>query len=180
MVTTIGVTAVLVLVVVIAAILLFAATRPDMFLVERATRIKAPPEKIFPLINDLHSWDAWSPWEKKDPTMKRAYSGAATGKGAVYEWEGNRNIGKGRMEIADTSLPSKVIIKLDFEKPFAAHNTVEFTLQAQGDSTNVTWAMHGPVPYIAKIVHLFFNMDRMVGKEFETGLANLKAITERA
>jgi hypothetical protein len=111
--------------------------------------------------------------------VKRTYSGAAHGKGAVYEWEGNNKVGKGRMEITDTSPPSRVTIKLDFIKPFEGHNIAEFTLGAQGDATNVTWAMHGPTPYMAKVMHVFLNMDRMVGNQFETGLANLKTIAEQ-
>jgi hypothetical protein len=169
----------LVVVVLIVAVLIFAATTPDTFRVQRATSIKAPAEKIFLLINDLHSWDAWSPWEKMDPAMKRTFSGAASGKGAVYEWEGNHEVGKGRMEIMESSPPSKVVIKLDFIKPFEAHNIAEFTLDSQGDSTNVTWAMHGPNPYMAKVIHIFFSMDSMVGKQFEAGLANLKTIAEK-
>ena|SRR5438309_10004986 len=169
----------IVVVALIVALLVYAATKPDTFRVQRSASIKAPPEKIFALINDLHSWGAWSPWEKKDPAMKRTYSGAANGRGAVYEWEGNREVGKGRMEIAESSPPSKVTIKLDFIKPFEAHNTVEFTLEPKGDSTNVTWAMQGHTPYFAKVIHVFFDMDSMVGKDFETGLANLKAIAEK-
>ena len=169
----------LVFVVLIVALLVFAATKPDTFHVQRSASIKAPPEKIFPLINDLHSWGAWSPWEKMDPAMKRNFSGAANGKGAVYEWDGDKTVGKGRMEIAESSPPSKVAIKLDFIKPFEAHNIAEFTLEAKGDSTNVTWAMHGPTPYMAKVIHIFFSMDSMVGKDFETGLANLKTIAEK-
>jgi uncharacterized protein YndB with AHSA1/START domain len=142
-------------------------------------RINAPPEKIFALINDLHRWGSWSPYEKKDPTMKRTHSGAANGKGAVYEWEGNRDIGTGRMEITDTSPPSRVSIKLDFIKPFEAHNNVEFTLEPNGHSTNVTWALHGPASYTSKVMSVVFNMDRMVGKDFEAGLAGLKAVAER-
>lgn len=168
-----------IVVVLIAALLIFAATKPDTFRVQRSASIKAPPEKIFALINDLHSWGSWSPWEKMDPAMKRTHSGAATGKGAVYEWEGNNKVGKGRMEITETSPPSRVTIKLDFIKPFEAHNIAEFTLDATGDSTNVTWAMHGPLPYIAKVMHVVFNMDSMVGKNFETGLTNLKTIAEK-
>ena len=168
----------IVIVVLIAAVLIYAATKPDTFRVERAASIKAPPEKIFALINDLHSWGSWSPWEKKDPAMKRTHSGAANGKGAAYEWEGNSEVGKGRMEIAESSPPSKVTIKLDFVKPFEAHNIVEFMLDAKGESTNVTWAMHGPLPYLAKVMHLFLNMESMVGKDFESGLANLKSVAE--
>ncbi len=169
----------IVVVVVIAGILIFAATRPDTFRVQRATSIKAPPEKIFALIHDFHSWGSWSPYEKLDPTMKRTYSGPANGKGTVYEWDGNRNVGKGRVEIMDSSPPSKVTITLDMVKPFEAHNTVEFTLEANGDSTNVTWAMDGRTPYVAKVVHILFSMDSMVGGQFEEGLANLKTIAEK-
>ena len=168
-----------VLAVAVAGVLAYAATRPDVFQVQRSAAIKAPPEKIHPLINDLRAFNRWSPYEKKDPAMKRAYSGPESGKGAVYAWDGDRNVGKGRMEIADASLPSKVTLKLDFEKPFEAHNIVNFTMEPKGDATSVTWAMQGPVPYMAKIVHLIFNMDRMVGQDFEAGLANLKALAER-
>jgi uncharacterized protein YndB with AHSA1/START domain len=168
----------IVAVVLIAAILVFAATRPDTFRVQRATTINAPPERIFGLINDLHKWAAWSPYERKDPAMTRTHSGAMSGKGAAYEWEGDKNVGKGRMEITDTSPPSKVTIKLDFVKPFEAHNIVEFTLEPKGDSTNITWAMHGPSPYVSKVMGLFFDMDSMVGKDFEAGLANLKTVAE--
>jgi len=119
----------IIVVVLIAALLVYAATRPDTFRVKRATNIKAPPEKIFALINDFHSWGSWSAYEQKDPAMKRTYSGAANGEGAVYEWEGDKNVGKGRMEIAETSPPSKVMIKLDFIKPFETHNIAEFTME---------------------------------------------------
>jgi len=164
---------------VIAAVLIFAATRPDTFRVQRTARIKAPPGKIFPLIDDLHRHTTWSPWEKKDPEMKRAHSGAPSGKGAVYEWNGNKEIGKGRMEITESTPSSRVVMAMHFIKPFEAHNTAEFTLEPKGDSTTVTWALYGPQPYFAKVMHLFFNVDKMVGKEFETGLANLKAIAEK-
>jgi carbon monoxide dehydrogenase subunit G len=169
----------IIVVLLIAAVLAFAATKPDSFRVQRAASIKAPPEKIFPFINDLRNFGAWSPYEKKDPAMKRSFSGPASGKGAVYEWDGDKNVGQGRMEIADTAPPSKVTIKLDFVRPFEAHNLVEFTLAPKGDSTDVTWAMQGPAPYVAKLMHVFFDMDSMVGKDFETGLANLKSITEK-
>jgi uncharacterized protein YndB with AHSA1/START domain len=165
--------------VLVVAILVFAATRPDTFRIQRATSIKAPPEKIFALINDLHAWDAWSPWEKKDPAMKRTHSGAANGKGAVYEWDGNSEVGKGRMEIAETSSPSQVTIKLDFIKPFEGHDIAEFALEPEDGATKVTWAMFGPMPYISKLMTMFFSMDSMVGKDFEAGLANLKAVAEK-
>ncbi len=169
----------IVVVALLAGVLIFAATKPDTFRVQRAIDIKAPPEKIFPFLNDLHNFGAWSPYEKKDPAMKRTFSGPASGKGAVYEWEGDKNVGKGRMEIADAAPPSNVTINLDFVKPFEAHNIVVFTLAPKGDFTEVTWAMHGPVPYVAKIMHVFLDMDSMVGKDFEAGLANLKSVAEK-
>ena len=168
-----------ILVVLIVAVLGFAATRPSVLRVQRAASIKAPPEKIFPLISDLHRWTAWSPYEKKDPALKRIHSGAPDGKGAVYEWEGNKEVGKGRMEITETTPPSRVTIRLDFAKPFEAHNIVVFTLEPKGGATDVRWAMEGAVPYFAKIIHLFSDMDSMVGKDFEAGLASMKAIAEK-
>ena len=166
-------------VVLIAAVLIYAATQPDTFSVQRALLIKAPPEKIFPLINDFHNWGAWSPWEKMDLAMKKTHSGATSGKGAVYAWEGNNKVGQGSMEITESSSPAKIIIKLDFIKPFEGHNIAEFTLQTQGDATNVQWVMHGPSPYISKVIGLFCNMDNLIGKDFEAGLANLKTLAEK-
>jgi polyketide cyclase/dehydrase/lipid transport protein len=162
----------------VAAVLILAATKPDTFSVQRAITVMASPEKIFPLINDFHQWGTWSPYETKDPDMKRSYSGAASGKGAIYGWDGDKNVGSGRMEILDTSAPSKVVIKLDFFTPFEGHNTAEFTMLPQGDATNLTWLMYGPTPFMGKIMHVFLNIDRMVGKDFEIGLANLKKLTE--
>lgn len=170
---------VLVIVGVIVALLGYAATKPDMFYVQRSATVNAPPEKIFVYLNDFRNFSFWSPYEKLDPAMKRSYSGASNGKGAVYEWEGNKKAGKGRMEIIGAASASKVTINLDFVKPFEAHNIVDFTLQSTGDSTKVTWAMHGPNSYLAKLVHVFVDMDSMVGKDFEAGLANLKVIIER-
>jgi uncharacterized protein YndB with AHSA1/START domain len=169
----------IIVVALIAALLLFAATKPDTFRVERSASIKAPPEKVFALLNDFQRWDAWSPWEKKDPAMKRTFSVVTSGKGAQYAWEGNREVGQGRMEIAESVPPSKVAIKLDFAKPFEAHNLVEFTLEPKGDVTNITWAMQGDTPYFAKVIHVFLNMDSIVGKDFEAGLANLKTVAEK-
>jgi uncharacterized protein YndB with AHSA1/START domain len=168
-----------VMVLAIAVILILAATKPDRFSVQRATTVKAPAEKIFPLINDFRRWGSWSPYEHKDPVMKRSFSGAASGKGAVYAWDGNKNVGSGRMEILDATAPAKIVIKLDFFTPFEGHNTAEFTMLPQGDGTNLTWLMHGPAPFMAKIMHVFMNIDRMVGKDFEIGLANLKRLTEQ-
>jgi uncharacterized protein YndB with AHSA1/START domain len=170
---------VVVLTIAIAIVLLLAATKPDTFRVRRATAVNASPERIFPLINDFHQWATWSPWEGKDPSMKRSYSGAASGKGAVYGWDGNKNVGTGRMEILESSMPAKIVIKLDFLKPFEAHNTAEFTMQPQGEATIVTWEMHGPAPFMSKVMQVFMSMDNMIGKDFEAGLANLKRLTEK-
>jgi hypothetical protein len=172
-----------VLAIAIAIVLILAATKPDTFSVQRAAVVKAPPEKIFPLINNFHQWGSWSPWENKDPAMKRSFSGAESGKGAVYAWDGNKNVGSGRMEILDASSPSKIVIKLDFFKPFEGHNTAEFTMLPQGDATNsgttVTWAMYGPAPLMSKVMQVFMNLDKMIGKDFEAGLLNLKKLTEK-
>src|SRR5450432_883692 len=167
-----------VLAIVVAIVLILAATKPNTFSVQRATTVRAPPERIFPLINDFHQWGSWSPYENKDPAMKRSYSGASSGKGAVYGWEGNKNVGSGRMEILDASAPSKIVIKLDFFAPFEGHNTAEFTMLPQGDATIVTWLMHGPAPFMNRMMQVFMNLDHMVGKDFEVGLANMKRITE--
>lgn len=169
----------IVVVVVIAGVLAFAATRPDAFRVERSVSIKAGPDKIFPYLDDFNRWAAWSPWEKLDPSMKRSFSGAASGKGAAYAWEGNSKVGAGRMEITDATAPTKLLIKLDFIRPFEGHNTAEYTLEPAGDTTKVTWAMFGPAPYISKLMGVFVSMDSMIGKDFEAGLANLKAAAEK-
>jgi len=167
-----------VIVVAVVIMLIYAATRPDSFRVQRSASIKAPPEKVFPLLNDFHRYGEWSPFEKMDADMKRTYSGANTGKGAAYAWESTGKAGIGRMEITDSS-PSSIKINLDFVKPFTARNKVEYTLQPKGDTTDVTWAMHGDSPYISKLMGIFFNFDKLIGSDFETGLANIKAIAEK-
>lgn len=169
----------LIVVVLIAAVLIYAATKPDTFRVQRSISINTPPERIFAHINDLTKWGTWSPWEKMDPAMKRTLSGAPQGKGAVCEWKGNNAVGQGRMEILESLPASKILIKLDFLKPFEAHNFAEFILEGNGDSTNVTWAMFGPAAYMTKVISLFMDCDKMVGPQFETGLANMKAVTEK-
>jgi len=169
----------IVLAVAIAIVLILAAMKPDTFSIRRGAAIKAPPEKIFSLINDFHQWGSWSPWENKDPAMKRTFSGAASGRGAVYAWDGNKNVGSGRMEILDASSPSKIVIKLDFFAPFEAHNTAEFTMLPQSDTTGVDWLMHGPASFMSKLMQVFMNIDKMVGKDFEAGLSNLKKLTEK-
>ena len=165
--------------VLIVAMLGYASMRPDTFRVQRSIDIQAPPEAVFALIEDFHRWPAWSPWEKMDPAIKRSHSGAASGKGAVYAWNGNKKVGEGRMEITECETPSRIAIKLDFYKPFEAHNTAEFTLRAEGGTTSVTWAMHGPNLFIGKLMSLVVSMDQMIGKDFETGLANMKAAAEQ-
>ena len=163
----------------IVGVLIFAATKPDVFRVTRSASIKASPQKVFDLINDFKAWDAWSPWEKKDPAMKRTFGATTSGKGATYAWSGDKNVGQGSMEIMESVAPSKIALKLDFLKPFEAHNTVDFTLESKGDMTNVTWTMQGPTPYFAKIMHVFINMDKMCGTDFEAGLAAMKAAAEK-
>jgi uncharacterized protein YndB with AHSA1/START domain len=169
------VSAVVVLVVVI--ILVMAAAKPNTFRLERSTVIKAPPDKIFPFVHDFRRWTAWSPWEKIDADLKRDYGGAANGKGATYGWEGKK-AGVGRMEIIEATPSSRVLIKLDFLKPFEAHNTAEFTFTPQGDGTRVAWAMYGPNIFMSKLMSTFVNIDKIVGKDFEKGLAALKASAE--
>jgi hypothetical protein len=171
--------AVVVLLIVVAGILIYAATKPDEFKVQRSLAIRAPAEKIYAQIADFKDWQAWSPYEKKDPDMKRALSGAPNGKGAIYEWDGNKNVGTGRMEVIGATAPSKVTIKLDFLKPFEGHNTAEFTMVPSGDTTNVTWAMYGPSPFMMKVMGTFMNMDKMIGDDFAVGLANLKSLVEK-
>ncbi len=169
----------LIVIAVIIVALLYAATRPDTFRVERSIRINATPEKIAPLVYDFHQWEKWSPWEKIDPALTRTYSGAASGKGAIYAWVGNKDVGQGRMEVVEAASPAKVLIKLDFLAPFEAHNLVEFTLVPEGNATVVTQAMYGPSPFVSKVMGLVFSMDKMVGGKYEEGLRSLKALAEK-
>lgn len=168
--------AVLVLVLLLVGV---AALQPDNYRVQRSASIKAPPEKVLALLSDFHQWPSWSPWEKLDPAMSRSYSGAASDVGAVYAWKGNDKVGSGRMEIVELARPTKLVIALDFVAPFQSHNRTEFVLVPQGDSTNVTWIMSGPANLMTKMMGLVTSMDTMIGKDFEAGLANLKAIAER-
>ncbi len=172
-------TILIIILIAIVGVLGFALTKPDTFSVQRSASIKAPPDKIFAIVNDFRRWTEWSPWEKLDPTMKRTLGGAASGKGATYAWQGNSKAGEGRMEILESVPPSKVAIQLDFIKPFEGHNVTEFTMTPQGDTTTVNWTMTGPTPFISKLMQVFVNMDTMIGKDFESGLANLKALAEK-
>ena len=169
----------IVLAVGLAGVLVVALTKPDTFRVERSLAVKAPAAAIYPLVSDFHRWTGWSPYENRDPAMKRTFGGAASGKGATYAWDGNNNVGAGNMEILEASTPSKLRIKLDFERPFEGHNTAEFTFVPQGDATLVTWAMYGPAPFMSKVMQVFISMDNMIGKDFEVGLANLKSLSEK-
>jgi hypothetical protein len=163
----------------VGAVLVFAATKSDVFEVRRTVVVNAAPDKIFPYINDFKRWMVWSPYEKKDPAMQRTYSSTTSGKGATYAWNGDKNVGSGSMEIMDAPQPSRVTIKLDFAKPFEAHNIADFRLEPANGGTQVTWSMSGPTPFFGKILHVFIDMDKMVGRDFESGLANLKAVAEK-
>lgn len=163
----------------IAGVLVFALIKPDTFRVERSLAVKAPADAIYPLVADFHRWTAWSPYEGRDPAMKRTFGATAQGKGATYAWDGNNNVGAGHMEILEAKASSKLRIKLDFERPFEGHNTAEFTFVPQGDATLVTWVMSGPAPFLSKVMQVFVNMDSMIGKDFEAGLIGLKKLTEK-
>jgi uncharacterized protein YndB with AHSA1/START domain len=166
---------------VLAFVIIFAATRPNTFRVQRSVTIDAAPEKIFPLIDDLHNWPAWAPQDKDDPSMKRTYSGAAFGTGAVSDWDSSGSAGKGRMSIIESTPPTRVEVKVDFIKPFAAHNLNEFILEPVSElepATKVTWTMLGSNLYVMKVMSIFVNMDRVMGKHFESGLNHLKKAAE--
>ena len=163
----------------IAVVLILAAMKPDTFQVARTATIDAPPEKIYPLIADFRRWTLWSPYEHRDPNLKRTYGGTSGAVGQTYAWEGNKNVGRGSMTMIEANAPSTVGLKLDFISPFEAHNTVVFSLVPQGDGTAVTWDMKGPTPFMGKIMHVFMNMDKMCGDDFSQGLAKLKAEAEK-
>lgn len=163
---------------VVAGVLLLAALRPGTFRVSRSIRIQAPPDRIFPLINDLRAFGTWSPYERKDPSMKRVFSGAPAGTGSVYEFDGNSQVGKGRLTITDAKPLSSVTIALDMLTPIEARNVVDFSLTPDGDATRVTWTMTGCNGFVGKVLGVFINMDRMVGRDFEAGLASLRDLAE--
>ena len=156
-----------------------ALTQPDSFQVERSIAIAAPPEKVFPLVDDFHSWNAWSPWDKLDPNMQRTHSGAPRGKGAVYEWKGNDDVGQGRMEVTESTAPSEVVVDLQFISPFEARNLTRFAFAPEGAGTKVRWTMSGENSFMGKVMCVFMDMDKMIGKDFEQGLANMKAAAEK-
>jgi uncharacterized protein YndB with AHSA1/START domain len=168
----------LLVLVVLGAWLGFAATRPDTFHVERSIRVQGSPEQVFALLENFQQWKKWSPWEAKDPAMKRELSGTPSGVGAVYAWSGNSDVGTGRMEISEAQSPTKLVIQLEFSMPFEAHNVATFTLVPRESGTDVTWEMRGPSPYLSKVIQTIFPIDRMVGPDFERGLAQLKQVVE--
>ena len=172
-------TALLIIAIIIIAILVIAAMRPNGFSIVRSADYNSSPEKIFAQLNDFRNWKAWSPWEELDPNLQRNYSGAASGKGAKYAWLGNKKVGEGNMEITRSTPSTSIELDLNFLKPFKASNVTEFTLVPKGNVTKLIWEMRGPSLFIMKIMHLFMNMDKMVGKDFEKGLANLKSVVEK-
>ncbi len=165
-------------VVLIIVVAIVAAMRPDSFRVARSQHIDAAPTVVFPLIDDLQNWRRWSPYERKDPAMKRRFSGSQAGVGAACAWQGDRNVGEGSMRIVESAPPAQVVIQLDFVKPFRGHNRAAFSLQPVGGRTEVTGALSGPSAYLTRLIGLFIAMDRMIGNDFEAGLANLKVLAE--
>jgi Polyketide cyclase / dehydrase and lipid transport len=163
----------------VLVIALIASQRPDTFRVSRSATIAAPADKLFPLINDLRAFDTWNPYAHKDPLMKSSYSGSASGPGARSDFE-SKKAGTGSLEIVQATAPSEVKMRLNMTAPMKADNTVIFTLAPQGNATQATWSMEGPAPFIAKCMGVVFNMDKMVGADFEAGLASLKARAEKA
>jgi len=167
------------LLIVVVALVLFVATRPASFRVERAISINAPAEAVYAQLEDFHNWPAWSPWEHLDPAMKRSMSGSASGAGAVYEWTGNDKVGQGRMTITGAKPGQEIVIQLEFLKPFQATNVATFSLSPEATGTHVLWAMEGRNNFVAKAMCIFMPMDKMVGGDFERGLASLKQVAER-
>ncbi len=162
----------------IAVVIVLAMTKPAIFSVTRSTTTSASPAKLQPMVSDFHAWGAWSPWEHIDPAMNRTFSGASSGRGAIYEWNGNNKVGAGRMEVLDEVPGASVKVKLDFIRPFEGHNVTTFTFTPGADGTTVRWEMTGPNSFMGKVMSVFVNMDKMIGKDFEAGLANLKRVAE--
>jgi len=170
--------ALIIIVVIVAGILGIAATKPDTFRFERKITINAPAESIFQLINNFHEWTKWSPYEKIDPSMSRTYSGPDSGVGAQYAWSGNAKAGAGSMEILESTPSSKILFRLEFSKPMKALNTTEFLLEPRDGAIQTTWAMYGKCPLMMKVFHLILPMDKIMARDFDAGLANLKAAAE--
>jgi len=151
----------------------------DTYTVQRSTTVQAPLGRLFEQVEDFHRWPAWSPWEGLDPAMQRTYGGAAKGVGATYAWSGNRKAGQGRMEITDADDPTRVVVALDFLKPFKSSSVTTFTFAPEGDGTRVTWTMAGPRTLGLRIMGIFTSMDKLVGPDFEKGLARLRTVAEQ-
>jgi Polyketide cyclase / dehydrase and lipid transport len=164
--------------IIVLLVLIYAATKPDSFHVERAIDIEAPREKIFALINDFHEWDAWTPYNK-DPAMKKTYGGNGSGTGATYAWEGNNAVGKGEIVITDSAPYSRIAFDLHMIAPLEGRNHVVFALKTAGDTTTVTWILDDKHAYFVKVMSVFLNTDKMIGRDFETGLAKLKSVAEK-
>jgi hypothetical protein len=168
----------LILALIVVVLVAVVARRPSEFRIERTTVIAAPASAVFAQVNDFHRWGAWNPWGKLDPDMKQTYEGARSGVGAAYTWTGNRHVGEGRMTITESRPNELIRVRLEFLKPFANTATAEFTLRPQGSDTAVTWSMTGTNNFMAKAFHLVMNMDRMIGGQFDKGLADMKAAVE--
>jgi uncharacterized protein YndB with AHSA1/START domain len=166
------------LAVIVVVFVVVVAMQPSEFRVTRSTTVSAPPAAVFAQVNDFHKWEAWNPWGKIDPAMKQTYEGAPAGVGAIYTWVGNKEVGEGRMTITESRPSDLIRVRLEFFKPFAATNIAEFTFKPESNQTAVTWSMFGPNNFMAKAIHLFVNMDKMIGGQFEKGLANMKGIAE--
>lgn len=164
----------------IAVLVIVVAMQPDEFRVSRSATVAAPTAKVFAQVNELRKWEAWNPWGKLDPAAKLAYDGPPAGIGASYHWAGNNQVGEGRLTIVESRANEYLRLKLEFMKPFTATNTGEFIFRPEGGGTAVTWSMNGRKNFVAKAMHLFFDMDKMVGGQFAKGLADLKAVSEAA
>ena len=168
------------LAVIVLVFVVIVAMRPSEYRVARTVTISAPAPVLFAQVNDFHKWDAWNPWAKMDPAMKQTYEGAPTGVGAVYTWTGNKQVGEGRMTLTESRPPELIRINLEFLKPFAATSTAEFTFRPDGQRTAVTWSMVGSLNFVAKAIHMFVDMDKLIGANFEKGLAEMKSLVEAA
>src|ERR1700758_573844 len=163
---------------VVAAVLIVAARKPDTLRIERSIEIQAPRERIFALIDDFHNWSRWAPEDREDPSIRRTFSGPASGVGAASEWTSEGRAGAGRMAITESVPPERVVVDVHFVKPFAVHNVSTFRLEPVGPSTKVIWTMQGTNVYMLKLMSVLVDMDRMMGEEFESGLRDLKAAAE--
>jgi len=162
----------------ILLLVILIASRPNEFRITRSATMSAPPSAVFAQVNDFHNWDDWSPWAKLDPTAKNSFEGAPSGVGAGFSWDGNNKVGAGRMTIVESKPNDLIRIKLEFFRPFKTTSTAEYTFQPVGNQTEVTWSMFGTSNFMSKAFSLMCNMDKMIGKDFEKGLASMKSIVE--